>query len=128
DSARLQCAYRQLASRFDVTVRTFERKQYTNLSHEPNKAMNLNTYIGLMGGRFRDRREGARRWLDRVGPDDPGVAFADSDYLVVLDADTVVRPDYVLRLAHQLSRPEHRRGAGHPPPHHSVSVADTSPA
>src|SRR5262249_62106887 len=63
DSARLQCAYRQLASRFDVTVRTFERKQYTNLSHESNKAMNLNTYIALMGGRFRDRREGARPWL-----------------------------------------------------------------
>jgi cellulose synthase/poly-beta-1,6-N-acetylglucosamine synthase-like glycosyltransferase/peptidoglycan/xylan/chitin deacetylase (PgdA/CDA1 family) len=111
DSGRLRYAYRQLASRFDVTVRAFERKRYVNLSHEPNKAMNLNTYIALMGGRFRDRRDGVRRLLDRVGRDAPGVAFDDSDYLVVLDADTVVRPDYVLRLAHQLSRPEHRRVA-----------------
>src|SRR4030095_1309345 len=114
---RLRYAYRQLASRFDVTVRAFERKRYVNLSHEPNKAMNLNTYIALMGGRFRDRRDGVRRLLDRVGRDAPGVAFDDSDYLVVLDADTVVRPDYVLRLAHQLSRPEHRRGGGLPAPH-----------
>src|SRR5262249_38902510 len=73
--------------------------------------MNLNTYIALMGGRFRDRRDGARRWLDRVGPNDSGVAFEDSDYVVVLDADTIVRPDYVLRLAHELSRPEHGRVA-----------------
>src|SRR5512138_110226 len=28
DSGRLRCAYRQLASRFDVTVRAFERKRY----------------------------------------------------------------------------------------------------
>src|SRR4030095_10622307 len=132
---RLRYAYRQLASRFDVTVRAFERKRYVNLSHEPNKAMNLNTYIALMGGRFRDRRDGVRRLLDRVGRDAPGVAFDDSDYLVVLDADTVVRPDYVLRLAHQLSRPEQRRVAvsqtpyspfpGSPCPLESVAGATT---
>src|SRR5206468_2756738 len=52
DENLLRCAYRRLASRFEVTVRTFERKRYANLSHEPNKAMNLNTYIALMGGRF----------------------------------------------------------------------------
>jgi cellulose synthase/poly-beta-1,6-N-acetylglucosamine synthase-like glycosyltransferase/peptidoglycan/xylan/chitin deacetylase (PgdA/CDA1 family) len=111
DGTRLRCAYRRLASRFDVTVHAFERKRYANLSHEPNKAMNLNTYIALMGGRFRDRRDGARRLLERVGPDEPGFAFDDSDYVVVLDADTVVRPDYVLRLAHEISRPELRRVA-----------------
>jgi len=107
----LRCAYRRLASRFEVTVRTFERKRYTNLSHEPNKAMNLNTYIALMGGRFRERSDGARRLLESAGPDEQGIAFDDSDYVVVLDADTVVHPEYILKLAHALSRPEHRRVA-----------------
>lgn len=31
----------------------FERKRYISLSHELNKAMNLNSYIGLMGGMYR---------------------------------------------------------------------------
>ena len=111
DSARLRCAYRRLASRFEVTVRTFERKRYANLSHEPNKAMNLNTYIALMGRRFCERASGARRILESATPDEHGLEFDDSDYVVVLDADTVVHPEYVLRLAHCLARPEHRRVA-----------------
>ncbi len=111
DEGLLQYAYRRLANRFTVTLSTFERKRYTNLSHEPNKAMNLNTYIALMGGRFRERVNGAQRLLERAGPDEPGIEFDDSDYVVVLDADTVVHPEYVLRLAHGLSQPEHRRVA-----------------
>ena len=111
DEGLLRCAYRRLASRFQVTVRTFERKCYTNLSHEPNKAMNINTYIALMGGRFRERADGTRLLLERTSPNERGLAFDDSDYVVVLDADTVVHPEYVLRLAHSLSRPEHRRVA-----------------
>src|SRR5262249_35996963 len=71
DRKGLSGEYRSLVSRFDVTVRTFERKQYTNLSHEPNKAMNLNTYISLMGGRFRERIDGARRVLERAAPSEP---------------------------------------------------------
>jgi cellulose synthase (UDP-forming) len=111
DEDLLRCAYRRLAHRFEVTVRTFERKRYTNLSHEPNKAMNLNTYITVMGGRFRERVDGAQRLLERAGHDEPGIEFDDSDCVVVLDADTVVHPEYVLRLAHGLSQPEHRRVA-----------------
>ena len=35
---------------FDARLTVFERKRYASLSHEANKAMNLNSYIGLMGG------------------------------------------------------------------------------
>ena len=38
---------------FRAELTSFERKQYVSLSHEPNKAMNLNSYIGLMGGSYR---------------------------------------------------------------------------
>src|SRR5262249_59694312 len=54
---------------------------------------------------------GLRHRLEPGGPDEPGITFDDSDCVVVLDADTIVRPDYVLRLAHELSRPEHGRVA-----------------
>ena len=55
--------YRRLAWTFTAELSSFERKQYVSLSHEPNKAMNLNSYIGLMGGSYReiaDRRRDAR--------------------------------------------------------------------
>ena len=44
--------YSHLAGLFEVELTSFERKQYTNLSWASNKAMNLNSYIGLIGKRF----------------------------------------------------------------------------
>jgi hypothetical protein len=41
--------YLRLVSRFQVSISFFERKRYINLSHESNKAMNLNSYISLLG-------------------------------------------------------------------------------
>ena len=38
----------------------FERKKYASLSHEANKAMNLNAYIGLMGGTLPRRGDAGR--------------------------------------------------------------------
>ena len=37
-----------------MRLSSFERKQYDNFSHEPNKAMNLNSYIGVIGKCFGD--------------------------------------------------------------------------
>lgn len=34
-------------------IGSFQRKNFGNLSHAANKAMNLNVYLGLMGGRWR---------------------------------------------------------------------------
>ena len=51
---RIAQLYRRLAWTFSAELSSFERKHYASLSHEPNKAMNLNSYIGLMGGRYRD--------------------------------------------------------------------------
>src|SRR5262249_21615264 len=45
---RLRREYRRLACLFRVQVTSFERKQYANLSHAPNKAMNLNSYLRLL--------------------------------------------------------------------------------
>ena len=48
-------------------VTSFERKRYRSLSHEPNKAMNLNSYIGLMGGSVPGGRDPAGPGA-RAGP------------------------------------------------------------
>ena len=53
-AARLDQLHARLASIFTAEVSSFERKQFVSLSHEANKAMNLNSYIGLMGRRFHD--------------------------------------------------------------------------
>ena len=44
--------YARLVRIFQAEVTSFERKQFASLSHEANKAMNLNSYLGLMGGRY----------------------------------------------------------------------------
>ena len=48
-AGRIAREYFRLSRLFTVDISSFERKRYVNLSHEPNKAMNLNSYIGLMG-------------------------------------------------------------------------------
>jgi cellulose synthase/poly-beta-1,6-N-acetylglucosamine synthase-like glycosyltransferase len=115
--------YRRLASLFSVEVTTFERKRYQNLSHEPNKAMNLNSYIGLIG----------RSWREVAGPDglllqpaSPGAAdleVAAAEFLITLDADSIILPDYALRLVHQMQRPENRRLAVIQTPYSAVPGA-----
>ena len=58
-SARVRRLYRRLVWIFRADLASFERKRFASLSHEPNKAMNLNSYLGLMGGRYRVARRPA---------------------------------------------------------------------
>ncbi|MDH3284283.1 MAG: glycosyl transferase, partial [Acidobacteriota bacterium] len=101
--------YRRLAARFDAELSAFERKRYANLSHEPNKAMNLNSYIGLLGRRLREVERGAGLWLEPAESGDADFEVPDSDYLVTLDADSVLTPDYALRLVHVMKQPGNER-------------------
>src|SRR5438093_9043608 len=68
-SVDLLSEYRRLAALFKVEVTSFERKQYTNLSHEPNKAMNLNSYLGLMGKSFHEAGSPDGRVLNQTTGD-----------------------------------------------------------
>jgi len=99
--------YRRLVWTFSVRVTSFERKKYVSLSHEPNKAMNLNSYIGLMGGSYHE--------IQTVGgtalvPSRPGTGWPipNPDYVVTLDADSVLLPEYCLRLVHLLEQQEYQ--------------------
>ena len=50
---RVRQLHRRLAWIFRAEVTSFERKTFATLSHASNKATNLNSYIGLMGARYR---------------------------------------------------------------------------
>jgi len=97
--AELHREYRRLASLFRTTFVSFERKRYVNCSHAPNKAMNLNTYISLIGKSFKEetRRDGCH--LVIADKCEQGASHVPPcKYILTLDADSVVLWDYALRL------------------------------
>jgi cellulose synthase/poly-beta-1,6-N-acetylglucosamine synthase-like glycosyltransferase len=97
----------RLRALFDVRVSSFERKQWVNLSHEANKAMNLNAYLGLLGGTYvakEDPSDG--QVLLKIEHGRGELSVPDADYVVTLDADSLLSPHYVVRLVAELERPE----------------------
>jgi cellulose synthase/poly-beta-1,6-N-acetylglucosamine synthase-like glycosyltransferase/chitodextrinase len=108
DRTQIHRLYRRLVWTFRAEITSFERKRYVSLSHEPNKAMNLNSYIGLMGGTYREVDTVGGPALVRAGAAGWDLAAPNPDYVVTLDADSVVLPEYCLRLVHLLEQSEHR--------------------
>ncbi|MCA9334714.1 glycosyltransferase [Candidatus Saccharibacteria bacterium] len=109
---RARRLYLRLVWIFTTELDVFERKRYASLSHEANKAMNINSYIGLMGGKYiqQSTPEGPilvpmkkRRKADIVIPD--------SDYVLTLDADSVLLRDYCLRLVYYSELPGNEKVA-----------------
>ena len=111
DAPALRMGYARLLARFHTELTSFERKRYENLSHASNKAMNLNSYIGLLDGQYRE--VALRHTLVLVpatrGPAD--VSVPASEFLLIVDADSVLTPDYALRLIHLLRTPGNERVA-----------------
>jgi cellulose synthase/poly-beta-1,6-N-acetylglucosamine synthase-like glycosyltransferase len=123
---RMKQLYRRLAWTFDAELSVFERKQYASLSHEANKAMNLNSYIGLMGGTYRQISTPDGPILVKVtkpGPRD--ITIPDSDFLLTLDADSILLRDYCLRLVYFLQQPDNARVAVTQTPYSSFRGAGT---
>ncbi len=102
---RMLQLYRRLAWTFRAELTWFERKLYASLSHESNKAMNLNAYIGLMGRTFDPVRTPDGLTLKPAGAKG-AIVISDADYLLTLDADSMLLPEYCLRLVYLLEQPE----------------------
>ncbi|HSF70425.1 MAG TPA: glycosyltransferase family 2 protein, partial [Nitrospira sp.] len=102
----IEAAYTQLASRFTVEFDVFERKQYRNLSHEPNKAMNLNSFLGLMGKRVKPvlRKDGLH--LEESSQPNGSRLIPDTRYVITLDADSLLQPRYASTLVGLMEQPE----------------------
>jgi cellulose synthase/poly-beta-1,6-N-acetylglucosamine synthase-like glycosyltransferase/EAL domain-containing protein (putative c-di-GMP-specific phosphodiesterase class I) len=101
---RLHQFHRRLAWTFRASVSSFERKLYANLSHEASKAMNLNSYIGLMGASYHDLETAAGRVLVPASAGKRSIEVPDTDYVLTLDADSVILPEYCLRLVYLLEQ------------------------
>src|SRR5439155_14388372 len=106
---RIRQEYQRLGVLFDVRISSFERKRYQNLSHEPNKAMNLNSYIGLMGKTLQEIEREDGIYLEEVTDPCVGVPVRDAAYLITLDADSLLLPEYTIRLIHIVESPGYRR-------------------
>lgn len=107
DKKRLLEFYRRLTWIFEADIRIFERKEYISLSHEPNKASNLNAYIGLMGGTYEINKTPDGKVLT---PSKKGkLVFPDSDFVLTLDADSLLLREYCLRLVYFISQPGNER-------------------
>ncbi|WP_074015415.1 glycosyltransferase family 2 protein [Actinomyces polynesiensis] len=124
--ARVLQLYDRLAWTFTASVRTFERKQYASLSHEANKAMNLNAYISLMGHSWK-RVETQRGVILRevYEGEYADLEVPDSEYLLTLDADSMLLREYCLRLVYLLECPENERVAVAQTPYCSYRGAPT---
>lgn len=110
-AARVRQLYQRVAWTFRVEVRSFERKRFVSLSAEPNKASNLNSYIGLMGASYREIDTPSGLALAPSSSDEADLTVPDPDYVLTLDADSVLLPDYCLRLVHLLEQGEHQEVA-----------------
>jgi glycosyl transferase family 2 len=107
----IDAAYTALIGRFQVEFDVFERKQYRNLCHEPNKAMNLNSYLGLMGTRVKPvlRQDGL--YLEQTSTLTGSRLIPDTPYVITLDADSLLLPQYASTLVRLMEQPEHARMA-----------------
>jgi cellulose synthase/poly-beta-1,6-N-acetylglucosamine synthase-like glycosyltransferase len=111
DAARLGRLYSRLAWTFRCEVSSFQRKRFASLSAEANKAMNLNSYIGLMGGAYREVQTPAGLNLVPAADQEPDLVVPEAEYVLTIDADSVIMPEYCLRLVHLLEREEHQKVA-----------------
>lgn len=101
--------YKRLASIFKVELSYFERKRYANLSHESNKAMNLNSYIELMGKSYREANYEDGVYLEPSSAIDGMLHISDAKYVITLDADSLLLSEYALRLIYILEQPHNDR-------------------
>lgn len=103
--------YRRLATLFRCELTSFERKRYVNLSHAANKAMNLNSFIGLIGKSFHHVIRPDRLHLEQCDRAVADFHVPDTDYLITLDADSLLLNDYAMRLINVMEQPENMRVA-----------------
>lgn len=103
----IQHEYTRLAALCRAKISVFERKTYVNLSHAANKAMNLNAYIGLIGKHFKQVRCQNGIALMECAEERADLSIMAADFLLTLDADSLILSDYALRLMHVMQTDPH---------------------
>jgi cellulose synthase/poly-beta-1,6-N-acetylglucosamine synthase-like glycosyltransferase len=111
EPARIARQYARLASMFAVDFSSFERKKYVNLSHDANKAMNLNSYMMLIGKSWQEVVTDRGLQLRECTREEASFTIPAADYIDTIDADSLMTHDYVARLIHFMEQPENARVA-----------------
>lgn len=123
---RLDELYRRLQWTFAAKLSVFQRKAWASLSHEANKAMNLNAYLGLMGGRYRAlQTPNGAALVAAADTDEDAIEIPDSEFVLTLDADSILLREYCLRLVYFLQQPGNERIAVTQTPYSSFRGAPT---
>ena len=115
--------YRSLAAVFQADITVFERKRYQNLSHELNKAMNLNSYLGVMGQRLHEVPHTTGLMLEKTTDSLESFWIPDSPYVITLDADSLILSDYAIRLVQIMEQPGNERLAVAQTPYSAIPNA-----
>lgn len=124
-SARAADEYLRLSRLFRVRFLSFERKQFANLSHAPNKAMNLNTYFGLIGKSFAIREDATGRVLLPAAAEAADLTVPAYPFVVAVDADSMITHDYNLRLMQVMRAPGGERVAIAQSPYTAIPEASS---
>ena len=123
---RVHQLYRRLVWIFATEIEVFERKQYACLSHEASKAMNLNSYMGLMGGSYkREQTPDGFILLPARRNEQDKIMIPDSEFILTLDADSILLRDYCLRLVYFLQQSDNAKVAVTQTPYSSFRGAST---
>lgn len=110
-SKDLEHHYALLAGLFNVEFSSFERKRYVNFSHDANKAMNLNSYMQLIGHAWKEVQTAEGLNLVQCSSEEADFSIPPTDYINTIDADSLMTHDYVSRLVYFLEQPEHAKVA-----------------
>lgn len=119
----IQDEYLYLAGLFRVELSVFERKRYSNLSNEPNKAMNLNSYLGIMGKHLKEVHHSEGCHLVECVPCESTISVPNAPYVITLDADSLLLPEYALKLMHHIEQPGNERLAVVQTPYSAIPSA-----
>lgn len=103
--------YAFLAALYKVEFASFERKRYVNLSHDSNKAMNLNSYMQLIGKSWKETQTPNGLELHECAPAEADFSVPPADYINTIDADSLMTHDYVSRLIYFMERAENAKVA-----------------
>lgn len=112
-----------LRDMFSTQIQVMQRKQFANLSQEPNKAMNINSYLSLMGGAYTiTKPQHKKPYLSRTNqPEQADIIVPETDYVITLDADSIIDHRYAATLIEMMERPEHTRVAVAQTPYSSIA-------
>jgi cellulose synthase/poly-beta-1,6-N-acetylglucosamine synthase-like glycosyltransferase len=117
---RITREYNRLAALFCVEFTIFERKQFENLSHESNKAMNLNSYIRLLGRSWKTVKYEDGNYLIESEPNSSTLNVPEADFLITLDADSLLLPEYALVMVNEMIRAGNERLAVAQTPYNTI--------